>query len=104
MQSFKQVCLLRLLHVFHTNIFDRQLDVAVQLMPCPFTGPKMFWAAGPHFLRQAKNLFTYYGSQKHFMPDKKMICTVKLGNKERVDKEQIGIKEPFPVTNLPFTS
>jgi len=31
-------------------------------------------------------------------------CTVKLGNKERFDKEQIGIKEPFPVTNLPFTS
>ena len=30
--------------------------------------------------------------------------TVKLGNKERIDKEQIGIKEPFPVTNLPFTS
>jgi len=26
--------------------------------------------------------------------------TVKLGNKERFDKEQIGIKEPFPVTNL----
>ena len=30
--------------------------------------------------------------------------TVKLGNKERFDKEQIGIKEPFPVTNMPFTS
>ena len=30
--------------------------------------------------------------------------TVKLGNKELFDKEQIGIKEPFPVTNLPFTS
>ena len=30
--------------------------------------------------------------------------TVKLGNKERFDKEQIGIKEPFPVTNLPFTT
>ena len=30
------------------------------------------------------------------------ICTVKLGNKERFDKEQIGIKEPFPVTKLPF--
>ena len=28
----------------------------------------------------------------------------KLGNKERFDKEQIVIKEPFPVTNLPFTS
>ena len=30
--------------------------------------------------------------------------TVKLGNNEWFDKEQIGIKEPFPVTNLPFTS
>ena len=30
--------------------------------------------------------------------------TVKLGDKERFDKEQIGVKEPFPVTNLPFTS
>jgi hypothetical protein len=33
------------------------------------------------------------------------ICnTVKLGVKELFDKEQIGIKEPFPVTNLPITS
>ena len=32
------------------------------------------------------------------------VGTVKLGNKERFDKEQIGIKEPLPVTNLPFTS
>ena len=30
--------------------------------------------------------------------------TVKLGDKERFDKEQIGKKEPFPVTNFPFTS
>ena len=30
--------------------------------------------------------------------------TVKLGNKERFDKELIGVKEPFPKTNLPFTS
>ena len=29
--------------------------------------------------------------------------TAKLGYKERFDKEQIGIKEPFPVTNLLFT-
>ena len=35
---------------------------------------------------------------------KKNGSTVKLGNKERFDKEQIGIKEPFPVTNLRFTS
>ena len=27
------------------------------------------------------------------------VSTVKLGNKERFDKEQIGIKKPFPVTN-----
>ena len=32
------------------------------------------------------------------------VSTVKLGNKERFDKEQISIKEPFPLTNLPFTS
>ena len=32
-----------------------------------------------------------------------MINTVKLGNRERFVKELIGIKEPFPVTNLPFT-
>ena len=31
-------------------------------------------------------------------------CTVKLGIKELFDKEQIGIKGSFPVTNLPFTS
>ena len=30
--------------------------------------------------------------------------TVKPGNKEQFNKEQIGIKEPYPVTNLPFTS
>ena len=34
-----------------------------------------------------------------------MKCTtVKLGDKEQFDKEQIGVKEPFPLTNLPFTS
>ena len=42
-------------------------------MPCPFTGPKKFWA-GPIFLCQTKNLFTYCGSRKHFVPDEKMIC------------------------------
>ena len=30
--------------------------------------------------------------------------TVKLGNKELFDMEQIGIKEPFPVTKCQFTS
>ena len=30
--------------------------------------------------------------------------TVKLGVKEPFDKEQIGVKEPFPMTNCQFTS
>ena len=30
--------------------------------------------------------------------------TVKLGDKEQLDKEQIGVKEPFPVTNCQFTT
>ena len=40
-------------------------------------------------------------NQKDFVFDIfKESNTVKLGNKERFVKEQIGIKEPFPVTNL----
>ena len=35
-------------------------------MPCPFAGPKMFWA-GPNFLSQTKNSITYCGSHKHFV-------------------------------------
>ena len=34
----------------------------------------------------------------------KISCTVKLGDKEPFDKEQIGVKEPFPVINCQFTS
>ena len=44
-----------------------------ELMPCPFTGPKMF-CAGPNFLFRTKNLLTYCASHKHFVPDKKRIC------------------------------
>ena len=29
---------------------------------------------------------------------------VKLGDKERFDKQEIGVKEPFPVTKCQFTS
>ena len=43
------------------------------LLPCPFTGRKMFCAC-PNYLCQTKNLFTYCASHKHFVPDKKMIC------------------------------
>ena len=33
-----------------------------------------------------------------------VVHTVKLGDKELFDKEQIGVREPFAMTNLPFTS
>ena len=46
-------------------------------MPCPFTGLKMFWAR-PNFLCQTKNLLTYCGSHKNFVPDKKMISFSKI--------------------------
>ena len=42
-------------------------------MPCPFKGRKMF-CAGQNFLCQTKNLFTYSASNKHFVPEKMMIC------------------------------
>ena len=47
-------------------------------MPCPFTGPEMFWA-GPNFLCRTKNLFAYCGSHKHFVLEKKdALHSVKL--------------------------
>ena len=35
---------------------------------------------------------------------KNVASTVKLGDKEWFDKEQISAKEPFPMTNCQFTS
>ena len=58
---------------FHESVFKRHAKTEGSLMPRPFKGPKMFWAS-PNFLCQTKNLFTYCGSHKHFVPDKKMIC------------------------------
>ena len=37
-----------------------------------WTSPKSFGIC--NFLCQTKNLFTYCGSHKHFVPDKKLIC------------------------------
>ena len=34
----------------------------------------------------------------------RIVITVKFGDKERFDKEQIGVKEPFPMTKCQFTS
>ena len=46
------------------------------------------------------NLSKLVANEKHPL----CLGTVKLGDKERFDKEQIGVKEPFPVTNCQFTS
>ena len=43
------------------------------IMPYPFIGPKLSWA-GPNFLCHIKDLFTFCGSNKNFVADKKMIC------------------------------
>ena len=49
---------------------------------------------------------TIFILRKGFWADlhKDIFSTVKLGDKKQFDKEQIGVKEPFPVTNLAFTS
>ena len=47
------------------------------VMPCPFTGLKMFWA-GPIFLCQTKNLFIYCGSHTFCARQKDDLHSVKL--------------------------
>ena len=42
------------------------------VMPCPFTGPKMF-CAGPNFLSQPKNLTAFSASSKTFVSAQKPI-------------------------------
>ena len=41
-----------------------------KLLPCPFTGPKMF-CADPNFLIQPKNLTAFSASSKTFVPAQK---------------------------------
>jgi hypothetical protein len=41
-------------------------------MPCPFTGPKMFFA-GPNVLGHSKNLIAFSASSKTFVPAQKPI-------------------------------
>ena len=44
----------------------------LSLMPCPFTGPKMFCAC-PNFLSQPKNLTVFSDPSKTFVPAQKPI-------------------------------
>ena len=48
----------------------RTLEYA--LMPCPFTGPKIF-CASPNFMSQHQNLTVFSASSKTFVPAQKPI-------------------------------
>ena len=52
--------------------FIRYFHQSRILMPCPFTGPKMF-CASPNFLSQPKNLTAFSASSKSFVPAQKTI-------------------------------
>ena len=61
-----------LAQTLHSLAKLKNKQVAKILMPCPFTGPKMF-CAGPNFLSQPKNLTAFSASSKTFVPAQKPI-------------------------------
>jgi hypothetical protein len=77
-----------------SNKIDKKFDFEY------IANPTFFFFSKIYFLDFFSIVASFYSAEK--VP--KLSNTVKLGNKERFDKELIGIKEPFPVTNLPFTS
>ena len=44
----------------------------IRLLPCPFTGPKMFWAS-PNILSQPKHLTAFSASSKTFVSAQKPV-------------------------------
>ena len=48
------------------------LELCFKLLPCPYTGPKMF-CAGPNFLSQPKYLTAFSATSKTFVPAQKPI-------------------------------
>ena len=76
-ETIQTFAVLKSLVQFFTRLLIDKRGVLIFMLdsfykPCPFTGLKMFWA-GPNFLCQTKNLFSYCDCHKHFVPDKKMI-------------------------------
>ena len=69
----KETSCLRQITISNQFLFYyKQFSKYIQ-MSCPFTGPKMF-CAGSNLFCKTKNLFTYCGSHKHFVAEKKEIC------------------------------
>ena len=60
----------------------------------------LFWAAPALWVLESTARGLTSWPQMGTKGPMKMLCTVKLGDKERFDKEQIGVKEQFPATNL----
>ena len=60
----------KMFKLYENAIYKRPWCVC--LMPCPFTGPKMF-CASPNVLSQSKNLIAFSASSKTFVPAKKPI-------------------------------
>ena len=82
-EEFEKVIRFHYLIVWHYVTFKDELTKtkcvlinqdcnSLRLMPCPFTGPKMFFA-GPNFLSQPKNLTAFSASSKTFVPAQKTI-------------------------------
>ena len=59
-------------HPYKHHIIKSPENYKPLLMPCPFTGSKMF-CAGPNFLSQHKNLTAFSASSKTFVLAQKII-------------------------------
>ena len=59
------------------------------------------WGEGSYKVEWDIRINSNWNHKKSYLL--KMLVQSNLANKERFDKEQISIKEPFAVTNVPFT-
>ena len=66
----------------------------------PNLGQKDIWIIYEGFFANPPSLVVKY----MYLLAKMIHTTVKLGNKECFDEEQIGVKEPFPMTKCYYTS
>ena len=77
-------------------------------MRTPWLGNNTKKVRPTHFLDTVEQKFETNKQRLHLLwlviTNKNTLGCSKLGNKERLNEEQIGIKEPFLATNLPFTS
>ena len=89
-------------------VFSQQSTFVVLTSRCIFRKLKITFQTATYSICYLSKLFfvIYFEISLYGRLDlhPNQIQVVKLGNKERFDKEKIGIKEPFLLTNLPFSS